>query len=183
MSDVYSFGVVLLELLTGRRSMDNTRIGRDQSLVEWARPLLRDPRKMERVMDPRLEGQFSIKGAEKAIALAYKCLSHHPKARPRMSFVVKVLETLQDFQDSLVGPFVYVVPNENDSKEHFGNGKRAKFEEGKDSREENGQRNNYLGWRHWIKLPMSSIAYSYPALYKKCEHSLNSSKNHSEKEE
>ncbi|EEE67579.1 hypothetical protein OsJ_25109 [Oryza sativa Japonica Group] len=42
-SDVYSFGVVLLEILTGRRAVDKTRPNREQSLVEYARPCLRDP--------------------------------------------------------------------------------------------------------------------------------------------
>lgn len=181
MSDVYSFGVVLLELLTGKRAMDNTRLGREQSLVEWAKPLIKDPRKLERLMDPRLEGQFSARGAEKAVALAFKCLSHHPKPRPSMSEVVKVLESLQDFQDSFVGTFVYVVPNENDSKENFANGKDMTRREEKDSSEENGQR-NHLGWRHRIKLPMSMITYSDSGLYKKFVHSLNSPTHHKEKE-
>lgn len=34
-SDVYSFGVVLLELITGRKAIDNTKPRHDQSLVEW----------------------------------------------------------------------------------------------------------------------------------------------------
>lgn len=34
-SDVYSFGVVLLELITGRRAIDNTRPTREQNLVTW----------------------------------------------------------------------------------------------------------------------------------------------------
>ncbi|GAV69643.1 Pkinase_Tyr domain-containing protein [Cephalotus follicularis] len=112
MSDVYSFGVVLLELLTGIRSLDNTRPGREQSLVRWARPLLKDQEKLERLIDPRLEAQFSGKGALKVAALAYKCSSHLPKCRPTMSYVVKILESLQGFDDQLVVPFVYVVPNE-----------------------------------------------------------------------
>ncbi|GJT68943.1 probable serine/threonine-protein kinase PIX7 [Tanacetum coccineum] len=39
-SDVYSFGVVLLEMLTGRRSMDKNRPNGEHNLVEWARPHL-----------------------------------------------------------------------------------------------------------------------------------------------
>ncbi|XWS13004.1 hypothetical protein CRYUN_Cryun36dG0000400 [Craigia yunnanensis] len=35
-SDVYSFGVVLLELLTGRKSVDMTRPSKEQNLVDWA---------------------------------------------------------------------------------------------------------------------------------------------------
>ncbi|KAG5045095.1 hypothetical protein JHK86_014501 [Glycine max] len=58
--------------------------------------------------DPRLEGQFPMKGALKVAALTYKCLSRHPNPRPSMSDVVKILESLQDFDDVIIGPFVYV---------------------------------------------------------------------------
>jgi len=34
-SDVYSFGVVLLELITGRRAVDNSRAAGEQNLVAW----------------------------------------------------------------------------------------------------------------------------------------------------
>ncbi|OAY54007.1 serine/threonine-protein kinase RIPK [Manihot esculenta] len=114
-SDVYSFGVVLLELLTGRRSVDKSRPQREQNLVEWARPMLNEPRKLGRIMDPRLEGQYSETGARKAAALAYQCLSHRPKQRPTMSTVVKILEPLKDFVDIPFGTFVYTVPNETDN--------------------------------------------------------------------
>ncbi|XP_042478914.1 serine/threonine-protein kinase RIPK [Macadamia integrifolia] len=109
MSDVYSFGVVLLEILTGRRSMDKSRPVREQNLTEWARPYLNDPRKVDRLMDPRLDGQYSIKGAQKAAQLAYTCLKDNPKSRPTMSAVVKILEKVQGFDDIPVGPFVYTV--------------------------------------------------------------------------
>lgn len=112
MSDVFSFGVVLLELITGRRSMDKNRPSREQNLVEWARPLLKDSHKLERIMDPRLEGQYSNEGARKAALLAYQCLSQHPKSRPTMRNVVKTLEPLLDLKDIPIGPFVYIVPSD-----------------------------------------------------------------------
>lgn len=112
-SDVYSYGVVLLELLTGKRVVDKSRSNRERNLVEWARPILRDQRKLPHIIDPRLEGQFPIKGALKVAALTYKCLSHHPNPRPNMSDVVKSLELLQDFDDMFIGPFVYVAVSES----------------------------------------------------------------------
>ncbi|RWW79756.1 hypothetical protein BHE74_00011936 [Ensete ventricosum] len=36
-SDVYSFGVVLLELITGRRAVDNSRGAEEHNLVAWVR--------------------------------------------------------------------------------------------------------------------------------------------------
>ncbi|EOY30073.1 hypothetical protein QUC31_020452 [Theobroma cacao] len=161
MSDVYSFGVVLLELLTGKRSMDNTRPSREQSLVEWARPLLRDLKRLDRLIDPRLEGQFSSKGAQRVAALAYKSLSHRPKPRPTMGDVVKILECLQGFEDEFVGPFVYVVPSETDDSKEFLAKKEIKTnEQEKDCSGENGRNPLRRSWRNRIKLPLSSVANS-----------------------
>jgi len=98
-SDVFSFGVVLLELLTGRRSMDKKRPNGEQSLVGWARPLLGDKKRLFQLIDPRLEGHFSIKGAEKAAYLAVRCLGRDPKARPKMSEVVEALKPLLNLKD------------------------------------------------------------------------------------
>ncbi|KAJ4956513.1 hypothetical protein NE237_013296 [Protea cynaroides] len=94
-SDVYSFGVVLLELLTGRHAVDKTRVGVEQNLVEWAKPYLGDKRKLFRIMDTKLEGQYSQKGAVMAANLALQCLSNEAKARPRMAEVLEKLEQVQ----------------------------------------------------------------------------------------
>ncbi|CAN7035149.1 unnamed protein product [Brassica oleracea var. botrytis] len=98
-SDVYSFGVVLLEMLTGRRSMDKNRPNGEHNLVEWARPHLLDKRRFYKLLDPRLEGHFSIKGAQKVIQLAAQCLSRDPKVRPKMSDVVEALKPLPHLKD------------------------------------------------------------------------------------
>ncbi|CAA0820238.1 Probable receptor-like protein kinase [Striga hermonthica] len=98
-SDVYSFGVVLLELLTGRRSMDKTRPISEQNLVEWARPYLAERRRFYRLIDPLLEGRFSIRGAQQAVQLAARCLARDAKIRPAMSEVVEAIEPLINLKD------------------------------------------------------------------------------------
>ncbi|XP_062199533.1 serine/threonine-protein kinase RIPK-like [Phragmites australis] len=114
-SDVYSFGVVLLELLAGRQSVDRSRCPREQSLVDWARPYLKRPERLYRVMDPALECQYSCKGAEVAAIVAYKCLSQNPKSRPTMREVVKALEPVLGMDDFFpVGPFVFTISVEED---------------------------------------------------------------------
>ncbi|XP_034688909.1 probable serine/threonine-protein kinase PBL16 isoform X2 [Vitis riparia] len=94
-SDVYSFGVVLLELLTGRKSLDKSRPAREQNLTDWALPLLREKKKLLNIIDPRLEGDYPVKGVHKAAMLAYHCLNRNPKARPLMRDIVDSLEPLQ----------------------------------------------------------------------------------------
>nr|GMD16930.1 protein kinase 2B, chloroplastic-like [Ipomoea batatas] len=94
-SDVYSFGVVLLELLSGRRAVDNTNVGVEQNLVDWARPYLGDKRRLFRIMDTKLGGQYPQKAAYTAASLAVQCLSPDPKLRPCMSDVLAALEDLQ----------------------------------------------------------------------------------------
>ncbi|GJS94568.1 AP2-associated protein kinase 1 isoform X1 [Tanacetum coccineum] len=94
-NDVYSFGVVLLELLTGRRSVDKMRPTKEQSLVDWARPKLKDNKKWLLFINPRLEDQYSVRAAQKACSLAYYCLSNNHKARPLTTGIVETLEHLQ----------------------------------------------------------------------------------------
>lgn len=146
-SDVYGFGVVLLELLTGRRSVDKKRPIREQNLVEWARPCLNDPRKLNRLMDPGLCGQYSEQGAQKAAAVAYKCLSHHPKSRPQMSAIVEILEPLLDLKDMPIAPFVYVVPAEDGCKD----------ESTKSEAKKNGHHHHHHhGHRHKVRSPKAA---------------------------
>ncbi|KAL6537732.1 hypothetical protein OROHE_012359 [Orobanche hederae] len=118
-SDVYSFGVLLLELLSGRKSVDKSRPHREQNLVEWAMPMLKNPRKLGRIMDPRLEGRYPEQGAQKTATLAYQCLSHRPKPRPKMNEVIQVLEPLRDFDDTQIGTFVFAVSTDSDSQKEF----------------------------------------------------------------
>lgn len=94
-SDVYSYGVVLLELLTGRKSLDKSRPAREQNLTDWALPLLKEKKKLMNIIDPRLEGDYPVKGVHKAAMLAYHCLNRNPKARPLMRDIVDSLEPLQ----------------------------------------------------------------------------------------
>lgn len=95
-SDIYSFGVVLLEMLSARRAIDKNRPSGEHNLVEWAKPYLTNKRRIFRVMDPRLEGQYLLDQAQKAANLALQCLAVEPKFRPNMDEVVTALEQLQE---------------------------------------------------------------------------------------
>ncbi|CAD5177665.1 unnamed protein product [Musa acuminata subsp. malaccensis] len=99
-SDIYSLGVVLLELLSGKRALDEDNGSREKILVDWAKPFLNDKRKMLRVMDTRLEGQYSKKEAQTIAALALQCLHADPRIRPNMTHILPALEQLRAPKDT-----------------------------------------------------------------------------------
>ncbi|KAK4763114.1 hypothetical protein SAY86_008882 [Trapa natans] len=93
-SDVYSFGVVLLELITGRKAIDNTLPHGEHNLVSWARPYFNDHRKFAKLADPRLQGRFPMRGLFQALAVASMCIQEQAAARPLIGDVVTALSYL-----------------------------------------------------------------------------------------
>ncbi|XP_024974296.1 probable serine/threonine-protein kinase PBL7 [Cynara cardunculus var. scolymus] len=104
-SDIYSFGVVLLELITGRKAIDNTRPAAEQNLVAWARPLFKDRRKFAHMADPVLEGEYPVRGLYQALAIAAMCVQEQPNMRPLIADVVTALNYLASQKyDPLTNP-------------------------------------------------------------------------------
>ncbi|XP_027914071.1 proline-rich receptor-like protein kinase PERK9 isoform X2 [Vigna unguiculata] len=96
-SDVYSFGVVLLELITGRKPVDVSQPLGDESLVEWARPLLShaiDTEEFSSLADPRLEKNYIESELYCMIEVAAACVRHSASKRPRMGQVVRAFDSL-----------------------------------------------------------------------------------------
>ncbi|KAK6132933.1 hypothetical protein DH2020_033317 [Rehmannia glutinosa] len=88
------FRVVFLEIITGRRVIDNSRPSEEQNLITWAEPLFKDKKKFHLMADPLLEGNYPEKELYQALAVAAMCLQEEATTRPFISDVVTALEYL-----------------------------------------------------------------------------------------
>ncbi|KAI3970711.1 hypothetical protein MKX01_024358 [Papaver californicum] len=93
-SDIYSFGVLLLELISGRKAIDFTLPAEEHTLVDWARLLLKEPRKFPHMVDPQLQGRYPTSGLNRALALAALCVQQVATKRPPVREVVTALSRL-----------------------------------------------------------------------------------------
>ncbi|CAL9198799.1 unnamed protein product [Musa hybrid cultivar] len=100
-SDVFSFGVLLLELITGRPPIFLIR-SIEESLVDWARPLLTqalNDGEYDAFVDPRLRKKYAHNEMGRMVACAAVCVRHSARRRPRMSQIVRALEGLVSIED------------------------------------------------------------------------------------
>nr|XP_043634260.1 receptor like protein kinase S.2-like [Erigeron canadensis] len=90
-SDVFSFGIVLLEIATGRRSVDLTLPDDQIILVDRIRSLS-DNKMILQAVDSRLhDGSYKVHEMEHLINLGLLCTLHDPKCRPNMRWIIECL--------------------------------------------------------------------------------------------
>ncbi|KZV28216.1 hypothetical protein F511_20882 [Dorcoceras hygrometricum] len=109
--DVYAFGVVLMEIITGRKVLDE-RMPDDRShLVTWFRRVLINKDNLRNSMDPTLDpDDETYESICKVAELAGHCTAREPYQRPDMGHAVNIL-----------GPLVEQwKPSKPDEEESFG---------------------------------------------------------------
>ncbi|XP_047159958.1 probable serine/threonine-protein kinase PIX13 [Vigna umbellata] len=97
-SDVYGFGVVLLELLTGRAALDTTLPTDMQNLVQCSMSSLNDRKRLQKIMDPKLDYRYSPRAAFHVAQVIIKCLESDHRKRPCMVDVLATLEKAQSMK-------------------------------------------------------------------------------------
>ncbi|CAI8618564.1 unnamed protein product [Vicia faba] len=93
--DVYAFGVVLMELITGKKALDDSVPDERSHLVTWFRRVLitkeNIPKTIDQTLNPDEETMLSI---YKVAELAGHCTAREPYQRPDMGHAVNVLVPL-----------------------------------------------------------------------------------------
>ncbi|KAI3810639.1 hypothetical protein L1987_20260 [Smallanthus sonchifolius] len=93
-SDVYSFGVVLLELITAKNPIEKGKyIVRE---VRQAMDKSKELYNLQDVLDPTIGLTTQLKGLERFVDVALRCVQETGDARPTMSDVVKEIESIME---------------------------------------------------------------------------------------
>ncbi|XP_057784317.1 nodulation receptor kinase-like isoform X2 [Salvia miltiorrhiza] len=90
-SDVFSFGVVLLEIVSGREPLNINRPRNEWSLVEWAKPHIKNS-KVEEIVDPSIKGGYHAEAMWRVVEVALACIEPYSAYRPCMADIVRELE-------------------------------------------------------------------------------------------
>ncbi|KAI3846652.1 hypothetical protein MKX03_012054 [Papaver bracteatum] len=92
-TDVFGYGMMLLELITGQRAIDFSRLTEDDEvlLLDHVKKL-ESEKKLDAIVDPNLNGNFDNAEVEIMIQVALLCTQSSSEDRPTMSEVVRMLE-------------------------------------------------------------------------------------------
>ncbi|KDP38160.1 hypothetical protein JCGZ_04803 [Jatropha curcas] len=93
--DVFSFGVILMEMITGRKALDDTQPEDSLHLVTWFRRMHINKDTFRKTIDRSIElDEETIASISTVAELAGHCTAREPYQRPDMGHVVNVLSSL-----------------------------------------------------------------------------------------
>lgn len=92
-TDVFGYGIMLLELVTGQRAIDFSRLEEEDDvlLLDHVKKLERG-KQLDAIVDRNLGRNYSIREVEMMIQVALLCTQASSEDRPPMSEVVRMLE-------------------------------------------------------------------------------------------
>ncbi|GLT39822.1 hypothetical protein SLA2020_139910 [Shorea laevis] len=92
-SDIYSYGVVLMEIISGKRSVDS-EFGDGNSIVDWVRSKIKRKDGIIEVLDKNAGASCASVREEmmQMLRIALLCTSRNPAERPSMRDVVLMLQ-------------------------------------------------------------------------------------------
>ncbi|KAK1577483.1 hypothetical protein Q3G72_022145 [Acer saccharum] len=93
--DMFSFGVILMELITGRKALDESQPEESMHLVTWFRRMHLNKDSFHKAIDPTIDlNEETVASISTVAELAGHCCAREPYQRPDMGHAVNVLSSL-----------------------------------------------------------------------------------------
>ncbi|WOK94029.1 putative LRR receptor-like serine/threonine-protein kinase [Canna indica] len=93
-TDVYGFGILLLELITGQKTMSSGNGNNQKGMIlDWVKTL-HEEKRVHEMIDRDLNGAFDAAQLQTAVEVVLLCTQSNPSLRPKMSEVVKSIESV-----------------------------------------------------------------------------------------
>ncbi|KAJ7297677.1 hypothetical protein O6H91_Y042900 [Diphasiastrum complanatum] len=100
-SNVWNFGVVLLELLAGRKDVQEIFREEQMDPARLQEFLDNDSCKLIRGLDPQLKDRFPVKAVNVVADLILKCLQNEAELRPSMKEIAQILTSAQGLTETI----------------------------------------------------------------------------------
>lgn len=98
-SDIYSYGVLLLELVTGRRAIQDGK-----NIIDWFQKFLSSDARLHELVDPAIANAFDFEQLQVVIEIVRRGTHREGRMRPSIKQVLRMLmECLDPVQDDYPG--------------------------------------------------------------------------------
>ncbi|PKA51705.1 putative receptor-like protein kinase [Apostasia shenzhenica] len=89
-SDIYSYGVLLLELVSGRKAIQDGK-----NIIEWSRKFISDSR-LHELVDPAFANAFDFEQLQAVLEIILRCTRREGRMRPSIKRVLRMLSECLD---------------------------------------------------------------------------------------
>ncbi|XP_027105563.1 probable LRR receptor-like serine/threonine-protein kinase At5g45780 isoform X2 [Coffea arabica] len=93
-TDVFGFGILILELITGQKALAAGHGHHQKGMILDSVRALYQEKRLEVLVDRDLRKCFNAEELEKVVEVSLQCTESSPSLRPKMSEVLRILETI-----------------------------------------------------------------------------------------
>nr|XP_009772517.1 PREDICTED: probable serine/threonine-protein kinase At1g01540 [Nicotiana sylvestris] len=89
--DVYSFGILIMEIVSGKTSIEYTITEIEEYLIDWIKSKV-ESQQYDQIVDPKLPEMPCMKELKRILRIALRCVDPDVSNRPKMGEVIHMLE-------------------------------------------------------------------------------------------
>ncbi|XP_049394516.1 probable serine/threonine-protein kinase At1g01540 [Solanum stenotomum] len=90
-SDVYNFGILIMEIVSGKPSIEYTTTENEEYLIDWMKSMVAS-QQYDQIVDPKLPEMPSMKELKIFLLIALRCVDPDVNNRPKMGEVIHMLQ-------------------------------------------------------------------------------------------